>query len=678
MATGIFLPIVSQFIDKGLKQAVKELESLKTTQQKAAFAISKAALPAAAALTGLTAGAFKAAQAAGDLAEEQSKVGVVFGTSSQKIIKFSERTARTIGQSQQAALEAAGTFGTLGKAAGLSGDGLADFTIEFTELASDLASFNNTTPEDAIQAIGAALRGEAEPLRRYGVLLDDATLRQKALELGLINTTKQALTPQNKSLAAQAVILEQTKDAQGDFERTSKGAANQQRILEAQIKDSTAQLGRAFLPAMQAVLPLLVSMASIVGDNAPLFVGLGIAFGGFAAAILAAKAALVIWNAISVITTAINTALAISFTAVQVATVVGIATAVAGAATIAVLAVKIKSATSATNAYAGATGAAATETGFLKNQIDQAAAAADKKAAADTAASRASDEAAVNAKARAEELKRTIAELRKSIKGDFSDALSTARDVLKQAQTEFANYASTVANSITSAFSFGEAKKAAEETGKTFLQALEAQVKKVRDYSVLVNRLIAAGLNESALSQVLAAGQDAGTAIATELLNGGAAAITQANALSAEVATLGTNVGNNAAVQFKTAGVTAAQGLIAGIESVISSYQLKLKSKKLTAKQLTNLRKNFGVDVDFVLSGGTIPALANGGIVRASSGGTLALIGEGGQDEAVIPLDRLNGTSGGPTIIIQGAVDPISTARQIEKILSGQSSRFGY
>jgi phage-related protein len=52
-----------------------------------------------------------------------------------------------------------------------------------------------------------------------------------------------------------------------------------------------------------------------------------------------------------------------------------------------------------------------------------------------------------------------------------------------------------------------------------------------------------------------------------------------------------------------------------------------------------------------------IPMLANGGIVKASPGGTLALIGEGGQDEAVIPLNRMGSMGGGVTINVNGG-DP--------------------
>jgi len=185
---------------------------------------------------------------ASDLNETISKTNEVFGASSAAIQEWSKGTAASIGQSQQEALDAAATFGIFGNAAGLVGEDLSSFAITFTELASDMASFFNTSPEDAVIAIGAAFRGETEPIRRYGVLLDDATLRNKAFELGIISSTKKALTPQNKILAARAVILEQTSKAQGDFARTSGGLANQQRILEAQLKNLSAELGSEFLP----------------------------------------------------------------------------------------------------------------------------------------------------------------------------------------------------------------------------------------------------------------------------------------------------------------------------------------------------------------------------------------------------------------------------------------------
>jgi hypothetical protein len=66
-----------------------------------------------------------------------------------------------------------------GKSAGLAGDDLVKFSTDFTGLASDLASFNNTSPEEAITAIGSALRGEAEPLRRSAEATANATDRMR-------------------------------------------------------------------------------------------------------------------------------------------------------------------------------------------------------------------------------------------------------------------------------------------------------------------------------------------------------------------------------------------------------------------------------------------------------------------------------------------------------------------
>jgi hypothetical protein len=237
-----------QFI-QGLDKADKETRSFSSKLGTAlkAGALAFAALGAAAGAMAIKIGK-DAIGAASDFSEEISKSRVIFGEASKDIEDFAKTAANSLGQSKKQAVSAASTFATLGKAAGLTGKDLSKFSIGFVKLASDLASFNNTSPEDAIQAIGAALRGEAEPIRRYGILLNDATLKNEALALGLIKTTKEALSPANKVLAAQAAIYKQTADAQGDFGRTSDGLANSQRILAANIEDVKITLGESLLP----------------------------------------------------------------------------------------------------------------------------------------------------------------------------------------------------------------------------------------------------------------------------------------------------------------------------------------------------------------------------------------------------------------------------------------------
>jgi hypothetical protein len=223
-------------LDKIIATAAKAFVGLATAVGTAAFAIGKSAV-----------------SAASDFSEEVSKSKVIFGEASKEVEDFAKTAASSLGQSRKQAVAAASTFATLGKAAGLTGKDLSKFSIGFVKLASDLASFNNTSPEDAIQAIGAALRGEAEPIRRYGILLNDATLKNEALALGLIKTTKEALSPANKVLAAQQAIYKQTSDAQGDFARTSEGLANSQRILAANIEDVKITLGESLLPTILKV-----------------------------------------------------------------------------------------------------------------------------------------------------------------------------------------------------------------------------------------------------------------------------------------------------------------------------------------------------------------------------------------------------------------------------------------
>lgn len=222
---------------------------------------------------------------ASDLNETISKTGVIFGDSSKDITAWSQNSAKQLGLSQRAALDAASTFATFGKGAGIAGDDLTGFSTKLVGLSSDLASFYNSSPEEAINAIGAALRGESEPIRQFGVLLDDATLKQRAMTLGIYDGSG-ALTQQQRVLAAQAEIIAQTSDAQGDFARTADGVANSQRIAAAEAENSAASFGQVLLPVYSKALELVTFLVEGFGKLPPALqtavVGLGaiVAFSG--------------------------------------------------------------------------------------------------------------------------------------------------------------------------------------------------------------------------------------------------------------------------------------------------------------------------------------------------------------------------------------------------------------
>jgi hypothetical protein len=261
----IIVPILTTFNDKGVKAAIKEFQRAQGAFAKTSVvvgasadasirlgnALTRTVTPA---IIAFGAAAYKATQLASDMAETQSKVGVIFGKTADDIRAFGKAAARNIGMSEQEALDAASTFALFGKQAGKADAELNKFAKDFVTLAADFASFYNTEPQEAIIAIGAALRGESEPIRRFNILLDEQTVRTRALKIGIIDNINQALTPQQKVLARTAEIFAQSSVAQGDFQRTSEGLANQQRILKAEITNLTTEFGRAFMPMMLQIV----------------------------------------------------------------------------------------------------------------------------------------------------------------------------------------------------------------------------------------------------------------------------------------------------------------------------------------------------------------------------------------------------------------------------------------
>lgn len=188
-------------------------------------------------------------QAASALGESVNAVGKVFEDQQTKIQEFGKTAAEQIGLSQRAFNQAVVPLGSMLKNTGMSLSEVADETINLTKRAADMASIFDTSVEDAIFAISAAFRGETEPIRRYGVTIDELKIQQKALA----TTGKAAaneLTAQEKAAARLSLIFEQTASTAGDFQATSDGLANSSRKSQAAIEDAKAALGEAYLPIL--------------------------------------------------------------------------------------------------------------------------------------------------------------------------------------------------------------------------------------------------------------------------------------------------------------------------------------------------------------------------------------------------------------------------------------------
>jgi hypothetical protein len=188
------------------------------------------------------------ARAASDLNESVNAVNQVFEDASDKVLKFGEIAAQVSGLSSSEFNSLAVNTGALLTNMGFSFDEAGDEAIRLTTRAADMASVFNTDVSQALNAINSGLRGETEPLRKFGVSLSDAAIRAKAVELGLADTTAE-VDANGKAVAALELIYEQTSKTQGDFIRTSGEAANAQRILAAEFENTKANFGQSSLGA---------------------------------------------------------------------------------------------------------------------------------------------------------------------------------------------------------------------------------------------------------------------------------------------------------------------------------------------------------------------------------------------------------------------------------------------
>ena len=193
---------------------------------------------------------------AGDLEQSIGAVDSVFKSSAEQVHQWAQVSATSLGISENAYNELASVLGASLKNGGTSVDELAGKTNDLIALGADLASMYGGSTKEAIEAISAALRGETDPIERYGISINDAALSARALELG-IHKTGGAFTTQQKQLLTQKLLFEQSTDAQGNFNRESDTYAHKVQVAQASWENFRAELGSAVLPAITSVMDVL-------------------------------------------------------------------------------------------------------------------------------------------------------------------------------------------------------------------------------------------------------------------------------------------------------------------------------------------------------------------------------------------------------------------------------------
>jgi hypothetical protein len=264
------IPIISEFDGSGIAKAKQEFSQLEGAGKKAQFAIKKAAIPAAAALTAVGAALFDATKgaledaAAQDLLAAQLKKNT---TATDAQIKANEEWI-----TQQ------------GKLLGVSDDQLRPALQKLAAQTGDLeeAQRGASLAMDIAAATGKPLSAVTDALAKaYGG--NEAALGK--LDPKLKDLIKGGLDAEG----AMSVLADTFGGAATTKANTAEGQFARLGLALSETKES---IGAALLPAIEAVLPYLQKLGQWAADHPGIILAVGAAIATIAAAILAVNLAM--------------------------------------------------------------------------------------------------------------------------------------------------------------------------------------------------------------------------------------------------------------------------------------------------------------------------------------------------------------------------------------------------
>jgi hypothetical protein len=221
---------------------------------------------------------------ASDFQESMNKVDVAFGKSKKEVKDFAETTLKQFGIAEGSALDMAALFGDMATSMGLNQSAASDMSTSLVGLAGDLASFKNIGIDQATTALAGVFTGETESLKRLGIVMTEANLKSFAMEKGM-NSNIKTMTQAQKVALRYKFIMESTSNAQGDFGRTSGGAANQMRIFQESMKELSAKFGQEILPVFTKLVTFANGLLQKFSELSPATKKIIVIFAGVAAAL---------------------------------------------------------------------------------------------------------------------------------------------------------------------------------------------------------------------------------------------------------------------------------------------------------------------------------------------------------------------------------------------------------
>lgn len=213
---------------------------------------------------GIVAGGAVALNSASDMSESINKVEVAFGSADQEVKRFAKTTLDTYGIAEGTALDMSALFGDMGTSMSLPQKNAAEMSVSLTGLAGDLSSFKNISLDESMTALKGVFTGETESLKNIGVVMTQTNLDAYALANGFGQTTQQ-MTEAEKVQLRYEYVMNATKNAQGDFARTSDGTANSLRVMKESTKELSASFGEVLIPIITPLIQEVTKFVKWIG-----------------------------------------------------------------------------------------------------------------------------------------------------------------------------------------------------------------------------------------------------------------------------------------------------------------------------------------------------------------------------------------------------------------------------
>lgn len=198
--------------------------------------------------------------------ENLNLFNVTMGEGAEEALNFANRVNELMGIDVSQWIQNQGVFNQMASGFGIVGEKANLLSKNLTQLGYDISSYYNISVESAMEKLQSAMAGQVMPLRSLGYAIDEATLKQVALNHGITESVTNMSQAQKAQLRYIA-IMEQSKNAMGDMARTIDSPANQLRILESRIETLKRAIGDSLMPVISAALPYVTAFVKLLGEG---------------------------------------------------------------------------------------------------------------------------------------------------------------------------------------------------------------------------------------------------------------------------------------------------------------------------------------------------------------------------------------------------------------------------